>query len=274
LNEAPDNNWHRVSASDTTRRLGVDPASGLSSAEVSARQAKFGPNRLKEIPPRSPWLLLFDQFKGFLILVLIGAALLAAAIGDKSDAAVILVVVVINAVLGFYQEYRAERSLTVLKKMLTPTAEVRRNGETVTLSAEELVPGDIVILATGDRVPADGRVIAAHGFEVDESSLTGESRTVGKQVAPLVGENIPLAERANLFYMNTTVTRGRAEMVVTATGMNTELGLLAGILGHSEVKPTPLQTQLDGLGRRLAAIAGVVVVFMLLAGLLRGEPWV
>jgi Ca2+-transporting ATPase len=274
LIEATDTNWHHVSATDTTQRLGVDPVSGLDSAEASARQEKFGPNRLKEIPPRSPWLLLFDQFKGFLILVLIGAALLAAAIGDKSDAAVILVVVVINAVLGFYQEYRAERSLTVLKKMLTPTAEVRRNGETVTLSAEELVPGDIVILATGDRVPADGRVIAAHGFEVDESSLTGESRTVGKQVDPLVGENIPLAERANLFYMNTTVTRGRAEMVVTATGMNTELGLLAGILGHSEVKPTPLQTQLDGLGRRLAAIAGIVVVFMLLAGLLRGEPWV
>jgi len=274
LSGAPNQNWHRVSASETTRQLGVDPAIGLSSAEAGARQAKFGPNRLKEIPPRSPWLLLLDQFKGFLILVLIGAAILAAAIGDKSDAAVILVVVVINAMLGFYQEYRAERSMAALKKMLAPTAEVRRNGESTTLSAEELVPGDIVMLATGDRVPADGRVIAAHGFEVDESSLTGESRTVGKQVEPLEGENIPLAERANLFYMNSTVTRGRAEMVVTATGMNTQLGLLAGILGETETAPTPLQVQLDGLGRRLAAIAGTVVVFMLLAGLLRGEPWV
>ncbi len=274
MNEETDNNWHRVSASDTTRRLGVDPKSGLSSAEASARQAQFGPNRLEEIPPRSPWLLLLDQFKGFLILVLIGAAVLAAAIGDKSDAAVILVVVVINAILGFLQEYRAERSMAALKKMLAPTAEVRRNGETVTLSAEELVPGDIVKLATGDRVPADGRVIATHSFEVDESSLTGESRTVGKRVEPLVGENIPLAERANLFFMNTTVTRGRAEMVVTATGMNTQLGLLAGMLGNTETAPTPLQNQLDSLGRRLAAIAGIVVAFMLLAGLLRGEPWV
>jgi len=274
LNEETDNNWHHVSAADTTRRFGVDPNSGLSSAEASARQAQFGPNRLKEIPPRSPWLLLLDQFKGFLILVLIGAAALAAAIGDKSDAAVILVVVVINAILGFLQEYRAERSMAALKKMLAPTAEVRRNGETVTLSAEELVPGDIVKLATGDRVPADGRVIATQSFEVDESSLTGESRTVGKQVEPLVGENIPLAERANLFFMNTTVTRGRAEMVVTATGMNTQLGLLAGMLGNAETAPTPLQNQLDSLGRRLAAIAGTVVAFMLLAGLLRGEPWV
>jgi len=274
LKEATDNNWHQVSATDTTQRLGVDPTRGLSSAEASERQAESGPNRLKETPPRSPWLLLLDQFKGFLILLLIAAAVLAAAIGDISDAAVILVVVIINAILGFYQEYRAERSLAVLKQMLAPTAEVRRNGETVTLSAEELVPGDIVILATGDRIPADGRVIAAHGFEVDESSLTGESRTVGKRVEPLVGENIPLAERANLFYMNTTVTRGRAEMVVIATGMNTELGLLAGILGQTQAIPTPLQTQLDGLGRRLAAIAGAVVLFMLLAGLLRGEPWV
>jgi len=274
LIEAAEKNWHQVSATVTTQRLGVDPACGLSSAEASARHAKYGSNQLKEIPPRSPWLLFLDQFKGFLILILIGAAVLAAAIGDKSDAAVILVVVIINAVLGFYQEHRAERSLAALKKILAPTAVVRRDGKTITVSAAELVPGDIVLLDTGDRVPADGRVIAAHGFQVDESSLTGESHTVTKHADSLVGENIPLAERANLFYMNTTVTRGRAEMVVTATGMSTELGLLAGILGHTEVAPTPLQIQLDGLGRRLAAIAGTVVVFMLLAGLLRGEPWV
>jgi len=263
--------WHQVSATEATRRLGVDPATGLSSEEAATRQAKYGPNRLKEIPPRSRWLLLLDQFKGILILVLIGAAVLAAAIGDLTDAAVILVVVIINAVLGFSQEYRAERSLAALKKMLAPTAEVRRNDQTMILSADELVPGDIVLLGPGDRVPADGRVIAAHDFEVDESSLTGESRTVGKQVAPLPGQDIPLAERANLFFMNTIVTRGRAEMVVTATGMRTELGLLADMLGQARESPTPLQIQLDGLGRRLALIAGIVVAFMLVAGLLRGE---
>jgi len=264
--------WYQVSATEATRQLGVNPVSGLSSDEAASRQAEYGSNRLKEIPPRSRWLLLLDQFKGILILVLIGAAVLAAAIGDLTDALVILVVVVINAVLGFSQEYRAEQSLAALKKMLAPTAEVRRNGLTMILSADALVPGDIVLLNAGDRVPADGRVIAAHGFEVDESSLTGESRTVGKQVDALVGENIPLAERANLFYMNTTVTRGRAEMVVTATGMHTELGLLAGMLGRAKDSPTPLQVQLDGLGSRLALIAGIVVSFMLVAGLLRGEP--
>ena len=217
--------------------------------------------------------MLADQFKGVLILVLVGAAVLAAVIGALTDAVVILTVVFINAYLGFSQEYRAEQSLAALKKMLSPTAEVRRDGNTMTLSADALVPGDIVLLGSGDRVPADGRVIVAHGFEVDESALTGESRTVGKHVDSLTDRDVPLAKRANLFFMNTIVTRGRAEMVVTATGMRTELGLLAGMLVDAEESPTPLQIQLDHLGKRLALIAGLVVAFMLVAGLLRGEPW-
>ncbi|MGB7453057.1 MAG: HAD-IC family P-type ATPase, partial [Lysobacterales bacterium] len=265
--------WHKVSASEATQLLDVDPVTGLSSEEATARQQHYGPNRLKETPPRSRWLLLADQFKGVLILVLIGAAILAAIIGDLTDAVVILAVVLINAFLGFSQEQRAEQSIAALKKMLAPTAEVRRDGKTTTLSADLLVPGDIVLLGSGDRVPADGRVISAHRFEVDESALTGESRTVGKHADSLVGQDLPLAERANLFFMNTIVTRGRAEMVVTATGMRTELGLLAGMLVEAEDSPTPLQVQLDHLGRRLALIAGIVVAFMLLAGLLRGEPW-
>ena len=266
--------WHNVSATEATRRLEVDPATGLSSEEAASRYLHYGPNRLAEVPPRSRWLLLADQFKGVLILVLIGAAVLAAIIGDLTDAVVILIVVLINAMLGFSQEHRAEQSLAALKKMLAPTAEVRRDGKTTTLSADALVPGDIVLLGSGDRVPADGRVITAHSFEVDESALTGESRTVGKHVDLLTGQDVPLAERANLFYMNTIVTRGRAEMVITATGMRTELGLLAGMLVEAEESPTPLQLQLDHLGKRLALIAGIVVAFMLVAGLLRGEPWV
>lgn len=265
--------WHQVSASEAARQLDVDPVTGLSSEEALARQRHYGPNRLKEAPPRSRWLLLADQFKGVLILVLIGAAVLAAIIGDLTDAVVILTVVLINAFLGFSQEQRAEQSIAALKKMLAPTAEVRRDGTTTVLSADLLVPGDIVLLGSGDRVPADGRVISAHSFEVDESTLTGESRTVGKHVESLEGQDLPLAERANLFFMNTIVTRGRAEMLITATGMKTELGLLAGMLVEAEDSPTPLQVQLDHLGRRLALIAGLVVAFMLLAGLLRGEPW-
>jgi Ca2+-transporting ATPase len=273
-NETNADAWYKVSATEATRRLGVDPVTGLSSAEAAARYAHYGPNRLREARPRSRWMLLADQFKGVLILVLIGAAVLAAVIGDLTDAVVILMVVVINALLGFSQEHRAEQSLAALKKMLAPTAEVRRDGKTMTLSTDALVPGDIVLLGSGDRVPADGRVIAAHSFEVDESALTGESRTVGKHVESLADVDVPLAERANLFFMNTIVTRGRAEMVVTATGMRTELGLLADMLVETGESATPLQVQLDHLGKRLALIAGIVVAFMLVAGLLRGEPWV
>ena len=222
----------------------------------------------------SDTLVLFGQFKGILILVLIGAAVLAGSIGDTKDAVVILVVVLINALLGFYQEYRAKRSLAALKKMLAPEAEVRRDGRSRMLSAELLAPGDIVVLDAGDRVPADGRIIVAHGLEVDESSLTGESHAVGKRAAVLHDEGAPLAERENMLYMNTTVTRGRAEMVVTATGMDTEMGRLAGMLAEAEEGPTPLQIQLDELGKRLAAIAGIVVVLMLGGEVLRGEPWI
>ncbi|MEA3417949.1 MAG: calcium-translocating P-type ATPase, PMCA-type [Campylobacterota bacterium] len=266
--------WHTLTPNAIADRLDSDITNGLSDTDANDRLHEQGLNRLSEKPPRSPWLLLLDQFKGFLILVLIGAAVLAGAIGDIKDAVVILIVVVINALLGFYQEYRAEQSLAALKKMLAPEAEVRRNGKARMIPAEQLVPGDIVLLDSGDRVPTDGRVITAHNFEVDESSLTGESHTVGKHADVLANEDIPLAERYNMLYMNTTVTRGRAEMLVTTTGMETEMGRLAGMLAEAEEAPTPLQIQLDGLGKRLAAIAGVVVVIMLIGGLMRGEPWV
>ena len=265
--------WHTLTADDVMNQLNADSTTGLSERDAAHRLQEHGPNRLLEKPPRSIWLLLLDQFKGFLILVLIGAAVLAGTIGDMKDSIAILVVVLINALLGFYQEYRAEQSLAALKKMLAPEAEVRRNGKTSMISAEQLVPGDIVLLDSGDRVPADGRVIVAHNFEVDESSLTGESHTVGKRSKALLNKNAPLAERNNMLYMNTTIARGRAEMVVIATGSETEMGRLAGMLAEAEEAPTPLQIQLDGLGKRLALIAGVVVVIMLIGGLLRAEPW-
>ena len=265
--------WHTLTADDVMNQLNADSTTGLSERDAAHRLQEHGPNRLLEKPPRSIWLLLLDQFKGFLILVLIGAAVLAGTIGDMKDSMAILVVVLINALLGFYQEYRAEQSLAALKKMLAPEAEVRRNGKTSMISAEQLVPGDIVLLDSGDRVPADGRVIVAHNFEVDESSLTGESHTVGKRSKALLNKNAPLAERNNMLYMNTTIARGRAEMVVIATGSETEMGRLAGMLAEAEEAPTPLQIQLDSLGKRLAVIAGVVVVIMLIGGLLRAEPW-
>lgn len=218
--------WHTLSAEEALHELASDHAAGLSQTDAADRLHRYGLNRLTEKPPRPAWHLLLSQFKSFLILVLIAAAILAAAIGDLKDGVVILVVVIINDLLGFYQEFQAEKSLAALKKMLALLAEVRRDGRNIELPADQLVPGDIVILEAGSKIPADGRIITAHTLEVDESSLTGESVPVAKQKQELTMASLPLAERSNMLYMNNAVTRGRAEMVVTATGMETEIGKL------------------------------------------------
>jgi Ca2+-transporting ATPase len=269
-----DRPWHTLDSDTVLRAFDTQRAGGLTGEEARRRLAVSGPNCLPGRPPRSHWILFFNQFRSQLILVLIGAAGLAAMIGDLKDALVILGVVAINAGLSFFQEYRAEQSLAALKQMLAPEAEVRRDGKSHKLPAFDLVPGDIVLLDSGARVPADGRVLVAHGLEVDESSLTGESHTVGKRVAALVAPAAPLAERDNLLFMNTVVTRGRAEMVVVGTGAATQMGRLAAMLAEDREGVTPLQTQLDALGKRLALIAGVVILVMLTHGLWRGEPWV
>jgi len=263
--------WNGMSAEQALQELASVQAEGLSQTEAAERLKHYGPNKLAEKPPKPAWLLLLSQFKSFLIVVLIAAALLAAAVGDITDGAVILVVVIINAFLGFYQEFQAEQSLAALKKMLALHAEVRRDGRNRDLPVEQLVPGDIVILDAGDKIPADGRIISAHTLEIDESSLTGESIPVAKQTQPLPA-HLPLAERNNMVYMNNAVTRGRAEMVVTATGMDTEIGRLAGLLAQAEDGETPLQIQLDGLGKRLALIALLVIIGLFVSALWRGEP--
>ena len=263
--------WHGMSAEQALQELASVQIEGLSQIAAAERLKRYGPNKLAEKPPKPAWLLLLSQFKSFLIVVLIAAALLAAAIGDVTDGAVILVVVIINAFLGFYQEFQAEQSLAALKKMLALQAEVRRDGRNRDLPVEQLVPGDIVILDAGDKIPADGRIISAHTLEVDESSLTGESIPVAKQTQPLP-EHLPLAERNNMVYMNNAVTRGRAEMLVTATGMDTEIGRLAELLAQAEDGETPLQIQLGGLGKRLALIALLVIIGLFVSALWRGEP--
>ena len=200
----------------------------------------------------------------------LGAALLAALIGNVKDAVVILTVVVINAIVGFYQEYRAERSLAALKDMLPAKTRVRREGVTQEIAAEELVPGDIVLLEAGDRVPADGRLCLAAGLEIDESALTGESQPVPNRSPPCPMLDAPLADRMNMAYMNTMLTRGRAELLITATGMQTEMGQLSQEFAATMEPPTPLQMQLDHLGRRLGAIALPLVGLLSFLELLRG----
>ena len=244
---------------------------GLTEAEAQHRLERVGPNQLREKPPRPVWLKFADQFKNVLVLVLIGAAALAAAIGDTKDAVVILIVIVLNAGLGFYQEHRAEATLAALKQMLARHARVRRGGEVVQVGAEALVPGDIVLLDAGDRVPADARVLAAHNAEVAEAALTGESHAVGKHAGLLSPGEHALAERLNMVFMNTVVTRGRIEALVTTTGMNTEMGRISGLLEAAPDQPTPLQVQIDALGKSLAGIAGVVVALIFGLGILRGD---
>jgi len=267
----PDRAWHALSAEAVAANLDVDPAQGLSAADAERRLAKQGPNRLSEIPPRPAWLRLLDQFKGVLILILAVAAVVAYFVGDLTDTIVILVVVVFNALLGFYQEHRAEQSLGALKKMLALKARVRRDGAKQEIDAADLVPGDLVVLEAGDKTPADGRLCVAKALQIDEAALTGESEPVEKHAGD-ADEAAPLAERGNMSFMNTVVTRGRGEMLVTATGMDTEMGRIAGMMRDAPEGMTPLQRQLDRLGKRLALIAAVVVALIFTLTLLQGQP--
>ena len=266
----PPHPWHALDASDAAGALGCDPARGLDGADAAARLLAHGPNRLRQKPPRPAWRRFLDQFANLLILVLLGAAALAGALGEVKDAAVIGVVVLLNATLGYIQENRAERALAALHDMLAPTARVRRNGEVEVVDAATLVSGDLLLLEAGERVTADARVLDAHSAEVAEATLTGESAPVAKTPAA-VAADAPLAEHQGMIFMNTVVTRGRLEAVVTATGMDTEMGRLANLLGDTSEPATPLQAQLDTLGKRLALIAGVVVALMFGAGLARGD---
>ncbi len=271
MSPIPAASWHALPHESALQRMASSPH-GLATEEAQRRLAQYGANRLAERPPRPPWLKLADQFKSMLIVILLITAGLALLIGDVKDMVVILVVIVFNAVLGFYQEHRAEQSLAALKKMLALKARVRRDGHPSEVAAETLVPGDIVLLEAGDKVPADGRLIQSHSAEIDESTLTGESHPVAKHSEAVTAEATPLAERINMALMNTVVTRGRAEMLVTATAGQTEMGRIAVLMQEAPHAPTPLQRQLDRLGKRLALIAVGVVCLIFVLALYQGEP--
>jgi len=264
---------HTATAEALALALEVRTENGLDSRQRAERLATGGPNALPVTPPRSPWRVLLAQFKSVMIVILLGAALLAAWVGSIKDASVILAVVVINALVGFYQEYRAERSLDALKSMLPANATVRCDGSSQRIDAAAVVPGDIVLLEAGDSVPADGRLILAAGLEIDESALTGESQPAAKQCEALANPDIPLGDRSNMAYMNTLLTRGRAELLVTATGSNTEMGQLSRELAATVELPTPLQVQLDRLAKRLGAIALALVALLSLMQFLRGKDF-
>ena len=257
-------------ADELALSLGVSPAVGLPSDAAADRLAEHGRNELAAAPPRRPLSIFLDQFRNPLVLILMGAAVLAGLVGDLKDTVVIAVVLLLNALLGFAQEMKAQRNLTALKSMLVATARVRRDGTVLQVPAAELVPGDVVLVEAGDKVPADVVLVEAVGLEVDESTLTGESTPVAKAPGAVESDRV-LAERTNVLYLNTVVTRGRAEAVVVATGMDTELGRVSNLLDAAEVGPTPLQRQLHTLGQRLGLVALVAVAIYATLSLLRGE---
>ena len=261
--------WHRMTSDDVAERLGLDPVVGLTESEAVSRLEADGPNRLPRAKKRSSVQAFIDQFRSFLIAVLVGAAVLAAIVGDIKDVIVISVVVLFNAVLGFAQEHRAESSLAALERMLVSRARVRRNGVIIEVNTEELACGDVVLVDAGDRVPADGRWFMAVDLQVDESAFTGESLPVTKDVMAMPDEAAALADRRCMGFMNTAVTRGRGELVVTGTGARSEIGRLATMLNAAETPPTPLQREIAHLGRRLTLVAALAVTLVVVLDMIR-----
>ena len=262
--------WHALPVPDAAKYFAVDPEQGLSDAETAQRLTRYGPNALQEKPPKSPWRMLSEQFTDFLILVLIAAAIVSGLIGDLKDTLTIAVIVILNAVIGFVQEYRAERAIAALKQMTESNALVIRNGEHQSIPASEVVPGDVVLLEAGSLVPADLRLVEAIQLKVDESLLTGESTTVDKHIHPLDPE-LPLAERSNMAYKGTSASYGRGKGIAVATGMATELGKIAALLEQAEEGKTPLQKRLAIFGRHLGIAILVICAIIFAVGLLRGE---
>jgi Ca2+-transporting ATPase len=264
--------WHTLSVADVTQRLEVDPHIGLNTLEVRCRTRRYGLNTIPEHRQRSLTRIFVDQFTDFMILVLIGAALVSGMLGERLDALAIFIIVVLNGVIGFVQEYRADRAMQALKQLATPTTRVRREQQVMPLSTLDLVPGDIVLLEAGDLIPADLRLVEAVQLKVDESTLTGESVPVDKQTDPLDDRKLSLGNRRNMAYKGTLMTYGRGTGVVIGTGLQTELGQIATLLHKDEEIKTPLQQRLTIFGRRLAVAVLAICVVLFAVGVLRGEP--
>jgi Ca2+-transporting ATPase len=256
-------NWHLLNVKESLELLG-SRASGITSMEAQDRLRRHGPNRLKGKPPVPLWMLFLRQFADVMILILLAAAVVSGVIGDLKDAAVIVVIVLINAVIGVTQEYRAERALEALKKMAAPAATVLREDTAHQIAASDLVPGDIVLLEPGSVVPADLRLVESHSLRLEEASLTGESQAVEKNTTEMEGANISLADRLNMAYKGTTVAFGRGAGCDGGPGMNTELGRIAGML-QEDSSSTPLQRRLADLGRRLSLV--ILAICSLLYGI-------
>ena len=271
-NSETDTLFYTRDIAEVLDEMSVDVTSGLTTPEAERRLAATGPNELVETEGTPPWRIFLNQFTDVMVIVLMVAAVIAAAIGDVKDAVVILVIVVLNAVLGFVQEYRAERAIRALKLLAVPSVRVRRDGGAVTdVPALAIVPGDVVLLEAGSSVPADGRLVEVTSLEVAEAALTGESYAVEKTTAALDQENLSVGDRRNMVYMGTSVTHGKGAAVVVRTGMATELGRIAELIQTIDRSATPLQRRMAQLGKGLAIAALGIVAVVFVLGLIRGE---
>lgn len=265
--------WWHLDVQEAARVLKTDLAAGLSDSEIRTRLAQYGPNQLLEQKGRGPLKIFLEQFEDFIIWVLIGAALVSGFLQEWVDALAIIAIVILNAILGFIQEHRAEKSLLALKKMAAPFSRVVRGGVRASIPAAELVPGDLIELEAGDHIPADSRLVwHTPNFAVQEASLTGESTPVVKTCLALAEEqDVPLAERGNMAYMGTSVVSGKARALVAETGMQTELGKIAGLIQSIEHETTPLQRRLEQFGKWIVYLCFALVAIVFVMGLLRGE---
>jgi Ca2+-transporting ATPase len=269
----PNKLWHTQTTEQAMIALESHPT-GLSQADAMERALHHGANEIQAAQPVSAWRILVGQFKNILILILLGATVISLFLGHGVESVAIAVIVLFAVFLGFFQEYRAEHAIEALRKMASPTASVLRDGVEVKIATAQLVPGDIIILHTGDRVPADARILESVNLQIEEAALTGESVAVEKHHLELVNADLPVGDRRNMLYAGTAVTYGRGKALVVATGMQTEFGRIAQLLQTVETVKTPLQQNLDRIGTALARVALVVIAIIVTLGLLRGEAFV
>ena len=263
--------WYQLGPDEAISNLDSNLSTGLSAGEANKRLGLYGTNELIDHGVKNPWRILWEQLTALMVLILIVAAVVSMVLGAWVDALVILIIVALNTLLGFTQEYRAEKAIAALKKMAVPSVRVRRDDQIKEISARDIVPGDIVLLETGNKISADGRIIESVNLQVDEAPLTGESEPVEKSVAAYLDGVLPVADRTNMVHMGTIVTYGRGLAVITETGMGTQLGSIAEMLQAVEREPTPLQRRLDHLGKVLAWVILAIIAVVFVLGLIRGE---
>lgn len=262
--------WHQKSIDAVFSELNSSVA-GLNSDDAAKRIGLYGPNELKIKKKKTPFIMFLDQFKDFLIIVLIAAGIIAGIVGKPTDAAAIMAIVVLNAIIGFIQEFKAEKAMDALKRMASPNATMSRDGIPCTLPASQIVPGDVVLLEAGQIIPADMRLFEVSSLKIEEAALTGESVPVEKQIAPIPDDHLPLGDRKNMAYQGTIITYGRASGIVVATGMETEMGKIATMLQDEKELKTPLQQRLAVFGKKLAIAILIICSIVFVAGMMRGE---